>query len=70
MKRGKLSHLDSRGRARMVDVSAKPATLREATAEASVVMKDETYRLADSGKAAKGDVFAAARLFVVGVARL
>ena len=46
----------------MVDVSEKATTVREAVAEATVVMKKETYRMISSGAAAKGDVFAAARL--------
>ena len=63
MKKGrKLSHVDSRGRASMVDVSDKPVTVREATAEASIAMKPETWKLISSGSSAKGDVFAAARL--------
>jgi len=58
----KLSHLDHRGRAAMVDVSGKAVTLREAAAEATVNMREETWRLISAGKTAKGDVFAAARL--------
>lgn len=57
-----LNHLDARGRARMVDVSGKAETAREAVAEATVLMREATYALAASGKTAKGDVFAAARL--------
>ena len=57
----KLSHIDG-GRARMVDVSAKAETSREAVAEATVVMDAATWALAASGKAAKGDVVGAARL--------
>jgi cyclic pyranopterin phosphate synthase len=62
MKGKKLSHLDSRGRASMVDVSSREVTLRQAEAEASVLMKEQTRRLIATGRAAKGDVFAAARL--------
>jgi cyclic pyranopterin phosphate synthase len=58
----KLSHLDARGRARMVDLSGKAETSREAVAEAAVVMNAATWALAASGKAAKGDVLGAARL--------
>ena len=62
MKKGKaLSHVDSRGRAAMVDVSAKETTVREASAEAVITMKAGTWRLISAGKSAKGDVFAAAR---------
>jgi cyclic pyranopterin phosphate synthase len=46
----------------MVDVTAKPETEREAVAEATVVMKSETWALVDAGAVAKGDVLAAARL--------
>jgi cyclic pyranopterin phosphate synthase len=57
-----LSHLDEQGRARMVDVSGKGATVREAVAEATVVMQTATWELAAAGKTAKGDVLGAARL--------
>jgi cyclic pyranopterin phosphate synthase len=57
-----LSHLDEQGQARMVDVSGKAETSREAVAEATVVMDEATWALAAAGKAAKGDVLAAARL--------
>ena len=46
----------------MVDVSGKEQSVREALAEATVVMKKETFRMISTGAAAKGDVFAAARL--------
>jgi cyclic pyranopterin phosphate synthase len=52
----RLTHLDDEGRARMVDVSAKAATAREATAEGLVRMSAATKALALSGAAAKGDV--------------
>ncbi len=58
----RLSHLDEAGRATMVDVSAKPATAREAMAAARVVMRPDTLRLIASGTVPKGDVFAAARI--------
>jgi cyclic pyranopterin phosphate synthase len=58
----KLTHLDEAGAARMVDVSAKVETVREATAKGRVVMQAETRALIGEGKAAKGDVLAAARL--------
>jgi cyclic pyranopterin phosphate synthase len=57
-----LTHIDEAGRARMVDVSAKPATVREATAEGLVRMSDETRALALSGAAAKGEVIAVAEV--------
>ena len=59
---GKLSHLDETGRARMVDVSDKAATAREAAAEGFIRMAPETLALALSGQGQKGDVFAVAEL--------
>lgn len=55
-----LTHFDASGQAHMVDVSDKPATRREAVAEALVLMTPET--LAHIGHAAKGDVLGVARL--------
>lgn len=57
-----LSHIDDKGRARMVDVSAKPLTLREALAQGSIRMKKETLALITDGKISKGDVLATARI--------
>jgi cyclic pyranopterin phosphate synthase len=57
-----LTHLDERGRARMVDVSDKDVTRREATARAVVSMQPETARLISSGGVAKGDVLAVAQV--------
>ena len=57
-----LTHIDAQGRARMVDVSGKPATLREAVAEGRVTTAPETLALAVGGRAKKGDVFATAEL--------
>ncbi|MFA4964237.1 MAG: cyclic pyranopterin monophosphate synthase MoaC [Thermoleophilia bacterium] len=57
-----LSHIDARGRARMVDVSAKDVTERVARAEARVVMAAETLALIEDEAVPKGDVIAAARL--------
>ena len=59
---GELSHLDERGAARMVDVSAKAETTRTAVAEAIVRMQPATLALIQQGGIAKGDVFATARL--------
>jgi cyclic pyranopterin phosphate synthase len=56
-----LSHLDERGAARMVDVSAKGETSREAMAAARVTMLPATFRLITRGQASKGDVIAVAR---------
>ncbi len=58
----KLSHLNRRGEARMVDVSAKAATEREAVAEGRVIMTTKTLDLVLSGDAKKGDVLGAARI--------
>jgi cyclic pyranopterin phosphate synthase len=58
----KLTHVDAQGRARMVDVSAKPASAREAIAEGRVRMSAEAKALALSADAKKGDVRAAAEL--------
>jgi cyclic pyranopterin phosphate synthase len=57
-----LSHLDDQGRARMVDVSDKPVSAREAAAEGFIRMAPETLHLARSGQGKKGDVFAVAEL--------
>ncbi|MDB5482763.1 MAG: molybdenum cofactor biosynthesis protein [Caulobacteraceae bacterium] len=57
-----LTHLDAEGRARMVDVSAKPSTAREAAAAGFVRMAPETLALALSGRARKGDVRAVAEI--------
>jgi cyclic pyranopterin phosphate synthase len=58
----KLTHIDETGRARMVDVSGKPVTAREAVAEGFVRMAPETLALALSGEGAKGDVRAVAEI--------
>lgn len=57
-----LSHLDKNGHARMVDVSAKDETVREALASALVRMQPETLALIQAGEMPKGDVFACARV--------
>lgn len=57
-----LSHFDTNGAARMVDVSEKPETERVATASATVVMAKETLDLVMKGGAKKGDVLSVARL--------
>ena len=60
--RRRLTHVDRRGRPRMVDVSEKPATARRATAEAEVVVSAETMSLVIDGGGPKGDVLAVAEL--------
>jgi cyclic pyranopterin phosphate synthase len=57
-----LSHIDQRGQAHMIDVSAKGATEREATAEGRVIMSKATLDQVLEGNALKGDVLGAARL--------
>ncbi|HEU0218854.1 MAG TPA: cyclic pyranopterin monophosphate synthase MoaC [Stellaceae bacterium] len=57
-----LSHVDTEGRARMVDVSAKAETDRVAVAGARVVMRPETLARIQAGDIAKGDVLQVARI--------
>jgi len=59
---GELSHLDDAGRARMVDVGAKPATDRRAVARGVVRMAPETAAAVARGDAPKGDVISTARI--------
>ncbi len=61
MSRG-FTHLDSKGRARMVDVSEKQETARKAVARGEVAMAPETLKRIREGALAKGDVLAVARL--------
>lgn len=58
----RLSHVDRRGRVRMVDVSAKPETVREAIAEGQVLMGAEALRAIRQRTVAKGDPLQTARL--------
>lgn len=62
MSSGGLTHFDEQGSARMVDVSAKETTVREAVAGGSVWMAPETFRRVAGKTIAKGDVLAVARL--------
>jgi cyclic pyranopterin monophosphate synthase len=57
-----LTHIGAKGEARMVDVSAKPATERLAVAEGRVIMSKATLALIISGNAKKGDVLGTARV--------
>ena len=57
-----LSHIDEQGRARMVDVGAKPDTQREAVARGLVTMKPETLKLVAEGAISKGEVLSVARV--------
>jgi cyclic pyranopterin phosphate synthase len=58
----KLTHIDVDGRARMVDVSGKDATAREAVAEGRILMQPQTLALALSGAGKKGEVRAVAEV--------
>ena len=58
----RLTHIDARGRARMVDVSAKAVTERIAVASATLRMQPATLRRIRSGRIAKGEVLAVARV--------
>jgi cyclic pyranopterin phosphate synthase len=59
---GELTHLDAGGRARMVDVGAKPPTQRSARAQAVVTVSPQTARAVVRGDGPKGDVIAVARI--------
>lgn len=58
----KLTHIDEAGAARMVDVSAKPDTLREAVATGRIIMSPEAHTAIRDGATKKGDVIAVARI--------
>ena len=58
----RLTHIDTRGEASMVDVSAKPVMFREAVASGEVRLQRGTLNLIESQTIAKGNVLAAARL--------
>ena len=58
----KLSHVNKKGEAHMVDVGAKPTIARSATAEATLVCAAETVRLLKKRALPKGDVLAVARI--------
>jgi cyclic pyranopterin phosphate synthase len=57
-----LTHIDAKGEASMVDVSAKPVQRREAVARGEIRLQRETIKLIQSDKIAKGNVLATARL--------
>jgi cyclic pyranopterin phosphate synthase len=57
-----LSHVDREGKARMVDVSAKPDTVREARARVTLRLRPATLRAIRRGEVVKGDVLGVARL--------
>src|SRR5207253_9190625 len=58
----RLTHLDTRGEANMVDVSAKPVMFREAVARGEIRLHRSTLELIESQTIAKGNVLASARL--------
>ena len=58
----KLTHFDAKGQAIMVDVGAKDITERSASAEANVLMSENTLRMIKKGEHKKGDVLGVARL--------
>jgi len=62
MSGGKLTHLNARGEAHMVDVSDKAVTARTARAEGFVAMSSDAVGLIEGGLAKKGDVLATARI--------
>ena len=66
----KLSHLDSHGRAKMVDVGQKPISTRRAVASAFVVLQPETLDLVGAGGLKKGDALAVSRLAGIQGAKL
>src|SRR5262245_32337309 len=60
--RPRLSHVDARGRVKMVDVGDKPVTVREAVARGTISMSREALRLIRRGQVKKGDPLQTARL--------
>jgi len=60
--RRQLSHVDRRGRVKMVDVGAKPVTDRQAVARGAITMSATALKLIRRGEVAKGDPLQAARL--------
>jgi len=66
---GRLTHFDPKGRAHMVDVGAKDATLRVAVASGCIKMQPRTFRLVAEGGAKKGDVLGVARVAAIQAAK-
>lgn len=62
MARSKLTHVDEAGKARMVDVSGKAVTAREAVAEGYILLRPETVRAIAEGTVPKGEVLGTARI--------
>ena len=65
----KLTHIDKQGRVKMVDVTEKPSTQREAIAIGSVHMKPATLKLIKDKKMPKGDVLCVARIAGISAAK-
>lgn len=65
----KLTHVDEKGRAQMVDVSEKPETKRIATAKGRIYMAAETLTLIEQGGVKKGDVYTVARIGAIMAAK-
>lgn len=57
-----LSHLDDEGRTRMVDISAKSASVRTAVARGRVLIGEEAFRLVQENRIRKGDVLSVAQV--------
>ncbi len=66
---GEFTHLDEEGRARMVDVGAKPVTKRRAVAEAIVTMSPEVKKSLFAGNLPKGDAMALTRVAAIMAAK-
>ena len=64
-----LTHLDEAGKARMVDVSDKPETARQAVAECRIAMNPNTLALIQRGEGPKGEVFGVARVAAIMAAK-
>jgi cyclic pyranopterin phosphate synthase len=64
-----LTHFDAEGQAHMVDVSAKPDTLRIARAAGRIEMQPATLALIERGEAGKGDVLGVARIAAIQAAK-
>jgi cyclic pyranopterin phosphate synthase len=69
MKNKKLSHLDSSGRAKMVNVGQKPVSERSALAAGEVRMRADTLELIRAGEMAKGDVLTVAQIAGISAAK-
>ncbi len=67
--RAALSHVDRKGRARMVDVGEKPVTARRAVAEGAITMSRAAFALVRANRVAKGDVLGVAELAGVAAAK-